>query len=124
MGLDTTHNAWHGPYSTFNEFRRELLKAYNGMDLFEFEGYESRCQKDLLKPSPKLALENIDDPGLLILMDHADCEGLITWQDCTVVAESIRKVMIKLPVYHMQKAMTFITGCLLAYSKKQDLIFQ
>ena len=30
MGLDTTHDAFHGAYSAFNSFRRFLLKSIGG----------------------------------------------------------------------------------------------
>ena len=30
MGLDTSHDAWHGPYSSFNELRRAICKAAGG----------------------------------------------------------------------------------------------
>jgi hypothetical protein len=124
MGLDTTHNAWHGPYSSFNDFRRAILKAYNGTDLFEYAGYEMRCKKDLQKQSSGLALENIDDDGIYILMNHSDCDGEIRWVDCKLVADSLRSLAGKIDGYYLTKLAEFIKGCDLAHSKKEDLLFQ
>jgi hypothetical protein len=123
MGLNTTHNAWHGPYSSFNNFRRAILKAYNNTDLFEYGGYESRCKKDLDKQSPGLALSNIDDDGILLLMDHSDCEGLIRWVDCKLVADSLGKIISKVATDYFTDAIDFQKGCLLAYNNKEDLLF-
>lgn len=123
MGLDTTHNAWHGPYSSFNDFRRSIIKAYNDTDLFEYEGYESRCKKDLDKPSPSTPLTNIEDRGLFLLSDHSDCEGDIKWADCGLLANSIVKLFTKLPAYQLDNARQFVKGLRLANRKKQDLIF-
>lgn len=124
MGLDTTHNAWHGPYSSFNEFRRAILKAYNGEDLFEYEGYESRCKRDNGYESPGKALINIDDDGILLLMDHSDCEGNIRWVDCKLVADSIERIITKLKDQHFDNAIPFVKGLRLAYNSKEDLLFQ
>ncbi len=44
MGLDTTHNAWHGPYGSFNEMRHQILKAHNGADLWEYYGYKGKSE--------------------------------------------------------------------------------
>lgn len=124
MGLDTTHGAYNGAYSSFNDFRRALLKAYNGEDLFDYVGYEYRSKRDNKRNSPGKSLINIDDDGLLLLMDHSDCEGMIRWVDCKLVADSIRKIATKLPSNYMYMAIQFANGCQLAYTKKEDLLFQ
>lgn len=124
MGLDTTHGAYNGAYSSFNDFRRALLKAYNGEDLFDYVGYEYRSKRDNKRNSPGKLLINIDDDGLLLLMDHSDCEGMIRWVDCKLVADSIRKIAPKLPSHYMNMAIQFANGCQLAYTKKEDLLFQ
>lgn len=38
MGLDTTHDAWHGAYSSFKRFRIWLASLI-GLDLQNMEGY-------------------------------------------------------------------------------------
>lgn len=119
MGLDTTHNAWHGPYSSFNDFRRAVLKAYNGTDLFDYAGYESRN-----KLSPHVPLLDIDDDGILLLCDHSDCDGHIRWVDCKLVADSLSRVLPKLDQFYKDKCQQFIDGCLLAYNSKENLEFR
>ncbi len=38
MGLDTTHDCWHGPYSSFNRWRTQLA-AEIGLPLPLMEGF-------------------------------------------------------------------------------------
>lgn len=38
MGLDTTHNAWHGPYSSFNRWRHWLAEQI-GIPLELMDGF-------------------------------------------------------------------------------------
>ena len=62
MGLDTSHNAWHGPYSSFNEFRDMLAKQI-GINLNDYYGYGGTL--DLM------SIEHDIQP----LLNHSDCDG-------------------------------------------------
>lgn len=86
MGLDTTHNCWHGAYSAFMRFRRCVAKAA-GIDLDKMEGFgEEGVQWDTLRPSP-----------LWKLLHHSDCDGEIAPEDCAGVADALEDILPKLP---------------------------
>lgn len=36
MGLDTTHDCWHGSYGSFNAWRIQLAKAIEKNETIEF----------------------------------------------------------------------------------------
>lgn len=77
MGLDTSHDCWHGAYSAFSRWRYELARVagYKAdeqqrdyelpWDMFEDKNYQGEWD------SPPG-----DDP-LLYLLVHSDCDGVI-----------------------------------------------
>lgn len=123
MGLDVSHGAYSASYSTFNNFREAVLKAYNGMNLFEFKGFEG-VKRDGRKIEYKsLLLEDyVFSDGLLIFLNHSDCDGEISYTDCKIVADSLRFLIGKVQGYeHYLK--DFIDGCELAFNEKENLEF-
>jgi hypothetical protein len=113
MGLDTTHNAWHGPYSAFNRFRELLMIAYNGSNLRGYEGFGGN-----------LSMDNIEDAGLKIFFNHSDCDGEITAADCHLVANGLRSLSEKInDEYNTMRLKEFIAGCELAHSLDETLEF-
>lgn len=121
MGLDTTHNAWHGPYSSFNRFRHELAKRI-GIDLKEYHGYnDTHDGKDL---------KDINHP-LMDLFDHSDCDGELTPSQCLLIARGLEDVILKSPLPvgieeedFIEKCIQFKNGCALAYSKQENIEFR
>ncbi len=115
MGLDTSHNAWHGPYSSFGQFRTDLA-AHVGINLKEMEGYGGDTP-----------FETIED-DVKILLDHSDCDGEITPEDCAKLAVRLRDIMKTLPeepgdwntYAHCER---FAKGCELAASKNEPIDF-
>lgn len=85
MGLDTTHDCWHGAYSSFASFRR-VLAALVGLDLAQMEGFGG-SQKF---PSKE------DEPAV-ILLNHSDCDGEIAAEDCEPLAYRLEQLMKVLP---------------------------
>lgn len=123
MGLDTTHGAWHGAYSAFNRFRHELALRI-GIDLKEYIGYDFGPEQGTKE------LESIDHP-LMDLFNHSDCDGILTPEQCKKIADGLDMV-IKASIpdednYHgmsfIERCITFRDGCLLAYSRKENLEF-
>lgn len=112
MGLDTTHNAWHGPYSSFNTFRVNMAKMI-GMDLNKMEGFGGDTP-----------FSQFDD-DLCILLDHSDCDGDISPEDCKKLSvrldELIKKMHPQTSVYQFAKQ--FSAGCKLAASRNETLKF-
>ena len=125
MGLDTSHNAWHGPYSSFNNFRRWLAEKIE-INLNDYIGYRNE--------SATKKLTSIDHK-LMPLFNHSDCEGILTPDECKQIAEGIEEVlknMSKEEIEHPEneyslsnynKAKQFREGCLLAYSLDENIEF-
>ena len=82
MGLDTTHDCFHGPYSLFNEFRRTLARQI-GIDLREYAGYGEGGTKDL---------QSIPH-DIMPLLDHSDCDGELTPDECKMVANGLADIL-------------------------------
>lgn len=120
MGLDTTHNAWHGPYSSFNIFRHDLAKRI-GINLDEYAGYSASGTKDLA---------SINHP-IMELLNHSDCEGELTPEQCKRVADGLDMIIKAAPIDEanmpwstIARAIQFRDGCLEAYSKNEILEFR
>lgn len=116
MGLDTSHNAWHGPYSSFGEWRKWIAKQFNiplnlmegfydnskGEDYF-MPGYgnpfyyakirltdkEYKGIKDIEAGLP-IKWESIKKDPIHKLLNHSDCEGIIGWKSCGKIAERLK----------------------------------
>lgn len=125
MGLDTSHNAWHGPYSSFNNFRKWLASKIN-VDLNEYIGY--------MNPNATKEIESINHK-IMPLLNHSDCEGDLTPAECLQIAEGIDEILNNLSKdeidhpenqHHFSnynKAKQFRDGCLFAHSKNENIEF-
>jgi hypothetical protein len=125
MGLDTSHDAWHGPYSSFNQFRKWLAGKI-GINLEEYIGYgDDNSKKELASIKHKL----------MPLFNHSDCEGHLTPTQCKKISDGIDEVLSNISKEEAEhpennwshsnynKAKRFRDGCLLAYSKKEKIEF-
>jgi hypothetical protein len=128
MGLDTTHNAWHGPYSSFNRFRHELAKRI-GINLVEYNGYSVLSGDHIPDDSELKDLESIDHP-LMDLFNHSDCDGELTPKQCLLIAKGLEDVILKSPIPttpeedgFIERCMQFRDGCMLAVTKQENLEF-
>lgn len=151
MGLDTTHGAWHGAYSAFHRWRVELAKLAGLPPLELMDGYYDNDHFSLLEyahPNPDdlamsrlrrlkeelpLKWEALKPDGLHILLLHSDCEGTLKASECKKIADSLTKLIPKIPedmdlgghIGNMrQKTQTFIDGCMEAYNAKEKMRFQ
>ena len=126
MGLDTTHNCWHGGYIGFNMFRENLAKAI-GVNLHIMEGY---VVDGLPWPSR-------DDEPLVSLLYHSDCQGDIPVEELIPLANRLDEVATLIeagPVPaeggHLARnggtvaaARTFAEGCRLAAGHGEPVEF-
>jgi ribosomal protein L32E len=122
MGLDTSHDAWHGPYSSFNTFRKWLAQKI-GINLEDYIGYgEDSATKELTSIDHKL----------IPLFNHSDCDGILTPEECKQIAEGIEDAIKDEPedlsgneysFSNLNKAKQFRKGCLLAYSLNENIDF-
>ena len=105
MGLDTSHDAWHGPYSSFNEFRVAIHAALGGAPTTQdlSDAWEAGRYNDQSVP-------------INVLMNHSDCDGEIAAKDCGPLADAMEALLPKLsnaPDEYLSvrsKAKRFIVG--------------
>ena len=111
MGLDTSHNAWHGPYSSFNSWRTEICEKAGLGNLRDYYGFGGEKQWDKTHP-------------LFPLLYHSDCDGEIKWEDCKGIADALNEILTKEDGWYVGKTTNFIKGCMDAYNAKENIIFQ
>jgi hypothetical protein len=135
MGLDTTHDCWHGAYSAFGRWRKELAKVagywitkvqdgiYNDETIIVDWGH---LQDKLFGDWDKVP----DDP-LLVLIAHSDCEGVIHPREAKALAGRIEQLLPLLPkgdggghIYDWQVVtQKFIAGLREASNNNEDVEF-
>lgn len=100
MGLDVSHDAFHGAYSAFNRLRQMICRAVGG-------SFPPHSDKELLA---KLEVETPlhdhwyvpDDitpessPGLYAFLEHSDCDGDIDPATCDLVANELELLLPKI----------------------------
>lgn len=145
MGLDTTHDAFHGAYSAFNSLRQEVaaciggsypphwLRAFNGELARDKDGYPIR---DLSLDGEKAYFPDglqESSPGMFEFLSHSDCDGEIAPEMCAKVADALEAVLPDMPtrgVGHIaarggyrEVLRKFIAGCRAAAAKGEPLGF-
>lgn len=119
MGLDTTHDAWHGPYSSFMRWRTFIAKKAGLGNLRDYEGYGGQ-----------LPFSSIEQDGLRTLLSHSDCDGELTPDECKSISDDLMNLLPLMngadpnEQYFKEKTETFINGCMAAYHLKETLYFQ
>lgn len=134
MGLDTTHDAFHGAYSAFNRFRQFVLKSIGG----SWPPHEDKT----LDPErwywddEKFDLRKHE--GLWEFFTHSDCDGEISPEMCVKVADELESILPHIEELaksedangHIARdggfvAVThrFIAGCRLAAERNEPLEF-
>lgn len=86
MGLDFSHTEAHWSYSGFNRFR-EQIAAREGIDLAQMEGFRSWRDE-----RPRISWDTVTTP-LKPLLNHSDCDGELTPEECRAVAPRLREVV-------------------------------
>lgn len=100
MGLDTTHDCWHGAYSRFSRFRDAIADAANIRQV---------------KPSPyHVEYPDIeDDNPLAPFLAHSDCDGDIAVEYLVPLADALDAIAPKLEGVEdfAERARQFAAGC-------------
>lgn len=131
MGLDTSHNAWHGAYSAFMRWRSEIAKVSgicyidekeNGRYQMPWHMYQNKNYMGEWDVTP-------DDP-LVILLVHSDCEGIIKSAHCAALADRLEGLLPKLDGdggghigAYRDKTNEFIAGLRKAAAAGEDVDF-
>lgn len=123
MGLDCSHDAWHGAYSAFMRWRQEIARVAGLPPLELMEGFFCPQRKDgdeflgvtptiYVDPrSSELALsslkrieerlpikwECLKPSPLHELLYHSDCDGEIAADRCGPIADELEKLIPLLP---------------------------
>ena len=119
MGLDTTHNCWHGGYGSFNMFRH-LLAEQIDINLDEYNGYGADNGKDLTTIKH----------DIMPLLNHSDCDGRLTLKESKRIIKGLDNILENFKIdpkfddYFKSKIIQFRDGCSDAVNKKQMIKFQ
>lgn len=92
MGLDCSHDAFHGAYSAFNRLR-QAVTASLGPD-----GSWPPHENKTLDPDKFFIPDEYTQsewPGLWEFLTHSDCDGEISPEMCVKVADDLEKVLPK-----------------------------
>lgn len=119
MGLDTTHDCWHGAYSAFSRWREQLAVAAgytfsidpgetltlggSGMKVapanrsivnIDWGNIEKTIGRDLMGVWPRMPVrpDGTPDP-LIVLLAHSDCEGEIQADFCAPLADRLTELL-------------------------------
>jgi hypothetical protein len=118
MGLDASHDCWHGPYSAFNDWRTALCAVAGYGDLRSREGFGG-------------VLSWPEDDVLVALLKHSDCDGDLSWKICNKLADRLeellpamqRKDVHGFPFYG-NSTQEFIDGLHEAHAKRENVEFR
>lgn len=145
MGLDVSHDAWHGAYSAFNRFRQAVCWAAGG--IFPNHDLDSVTVRNRLDELGIGLADNgrwyVPDavtreahPGLYVFLEHSDCDGQISPENCVKVANDLEKLLDTIDGYpigvsgHIARHGSyrgaleqFIKGCRAAAEANEPLCF-
>jgi hypothetical protein len=111
MGLDTTHDCWHGSYFRFMDFRKVICEVAGLGNLEEYEGYGgNRRFPDRFQES------------LVILLDHSDCDGIIRWCETRRLAKRLLSLLPNLQDWQ-QQTKQFAEGLMRAWRRLERVEF-
>jgi hypothetical protein len=119
MGLDTSHDCWHGAYSAFMRWREKLTEIAGYGDLGECEGFGGNIAWPLGDP-------------LVGLLTHSDCDGEIPAALCAPIADRLEQLMPALKVAgeagghignYAEKTQLFIDGLRAAAAANEPVEF-
>ena len=146
MGLDTSHNAWHGAYSAFMRWRTEIARvagvplelmegffgaSTNQMVLAGYAGENAKPLIELVGRNCPIKWESLKPDPLHVLLSHSDCEGEIGAPDCSRIADRLEELLPQLPSGEggghignwRDKTQQFIDGCRAAAAAGEPLNF-
>lgn len=86
MGVDFSHSNAAWPYVAFSIFRGALA-AHEGIDLDRMEGFRNKGDD-----RARVSWDGVTSP-LVPLLNHSDCDGELTPDECRQVAPRMRAVV-------------------------------
>jgi len=106
MGLDTTHDCWHGAYSAFSRWRNKLAEVagytfhkcgeppiYTTADL-DWGSIHATIGNDLFGVWPSVPVRANGTPdALIVLLAHSDCEGKLQVDMLLPLADRLEELL-------------------------------
>ncbi len=148
MGLDCSHDAFHGAYGAFNRLRQLVCFVTGGSfpphykrnadgSLIYSKGSQIAILDDSLDPNLIYFGKDLPaDSGLSIFLSHSDCDGDISPTMCSRVADELEALLPKISSIdsggsghilsqggYTAVLTKFIAGCREAASKNESLLF-
>lgn len=147
MGLDCSHDAWHGAYSAFMRWRQEIARLAgvplelmdgffdpaqnNAMALAKIAGDNANALRELLTRNCPIRWDSLKPDPLHVLLYHSDCDGEIAPDDCAKIADRLEELLPLLPSGEggghignwRDKTSKFIAGCRTAAAAGEPLDF-
>jgi hypothetical protein len=152
MGLDISHNTWHGAYSAFGRWRSKIAEVAGLPPLNLMEGFyddsdspltllnykfpkgdelEMFRLREIFKQMP-IRWECLKPNPLHDLLNHSDCDGFIDWDKCGAISDELEKLLPLLSDEnggghigsYREKTETFIAGLRSAYAAKERVEFR
>ncbi len=121
MGLDTTHNAWHGSYSSFNQWRTWLADKV-GISLQKMEGFGGDIEWT----------EEMKEQNYYPLLYHSDCDGDLSIEECKKIKSFLEKILDTKPNvdkdrlidWNYAHTLSFFQGCQKAIEANEPIEFR
>lgn len=149
MGLDCSHDAFHGAYSAFNRLRQFVCAATGGSfpphwmhdangDFLKDERGQIRIRADIEADYFLCGdgFEREEWPGLYEFLTHSDCDGEISPEMCVKVADDLERLLPKMEAVKweshghiaarggfLEVVRKFIAGCRAAAATGEPLDF-
>lgn len=103
MGLDTSHDCWHGAYSAFSRWRDQLARTA-GYEIAKVDTGTFGPRDTILIDWGHIAEKNYmgewdetpADP-LIVLIAHSDCDGVIHPEQAAPLADRLAELLPLLP---------------------------
>lgn len=105
MGLDTSHDAWNGPYSAFMSWRIALQKAagWHPVENYgdEWYGVDQTVVNwdDITDANIQGEWESVPEDPLVVLIAHSDCDGILPVPVLLPLADRLEGLLDKFEDY-------------------------
>jgi hypothetical protein len=151
MGLDISHDCWHGAYTAFRRYRNKLAEL-TGVPLALMEGFYDQGELtanfqlwsdrkgdaqlplilDEAEPCLPIPWELLKRDPIHTLLNHSDCDGTIPWRKCKALADRLEGLLPDLEKEgdggghigsYADKTRLMIEGLRLAYDRQETVRF-